>query len=73
MPSHPNRSRHARKVVTWQSPRGGKLDVCTRCETILRRARTWPKDSAGQEYCTVSFGKHVGRCDLGQDPGRQAE
>ena len=49
------------QVVTWQSPTGAQMTVCTKCEAT---ATTWPKDHTGQEYCTVSKGRHHGECDV---------
>lgn len=66
MANHPNRSKHSGKVVTYQSPSGGALDVCTQCAKVLERANTWPRDAGGREYCAVSHGLHDGRCDLGR-------
>lgn len=48
------------KVVTWQSSRGGVIDICEAHEAKLKG--NWPKDSAGEEYCTVSHGAHQGNC-----------
>lgn len=52
------------KVVTWQTPRGGTLDICRECETILKATRVWPRGPDGQEYCQVSEGAHEGRCHV---------
>ena len=50
------------RVVTWQSPRGGTVDVCLSCERA--RMGRWPRDRWGDEYCTASRGLHEGSCDL---------
>ena len=47
-------------VVTWQSPRGDYIDIGVAQERLLRPYGVWPKDSAGEEYCTVSRGAHCG-------------
>ena len=52
------------KVVTYQDDRGGNINICLKCETKLKEAHEWPKNSVGQEYCTVSHGLHEGECDL---------
>lgn len=45
-------------VITWQSPRGGKIRVTPKQENIAKQANVWPKDDSGEEYCTVSYGLH---------------
>lgn len=49
------------KVVTWQAPSGGSIEVCRRCE---KKRGNWPRNSRGEEYCSVSRGLHSGTCDL---------
>lgn len=49
--------------ITYQSPTGATLNICTECEKRLD-GQPWPKDNTGQEYCTVSHGLHQGVCDL---------
>jgi len=51
-------------VVTYQSPSGAQLNICTTCESKLDASGKWPKDSTGQEYCSYSHGLHTGNCDL---------
>lgn len=58
---------HSRTVVTYHSPRGNHLSVCTRC---LDADAKMPRDYDGQEYCTVSHGRHYGHCDL-QEKGAE--
>ena len=52
----------SKKVITWQSPAGAQIDICEACEAAA--GDDWPRDSRGQEFCTVSQGLHTGRCDL---------
>lgn len=52
--------KHSRQVVTWQSPRGNKFSICQNC---ARAHVPNPRDSVGQEFCTVSHGLHKGDCD----------
>jgi hypothetical protein len=56
MTNHPNRT----KVITWQAPNGQTIDLTRSQERQLRRAGVWPRNSRGEEYCTVSHGLHVG-------------
>lgn len=49
------------KVITYQSPRGGTINVTPRQEAAYRAAGTWPRDRFGEEYCSVSHGLHVGQ------------
>lgn len=51
-----------KRVVTWQSPRGIKINICKECEKKLEGK--WPKDWSGEEFCTVYKGIHNGRCDI---------
>lgn len=48
------------KVVTWQSPCGGTIDVTPAQEKIARKMGKWPRTTSGEEYCTVSRGLHHG-------------
>lgn len=52
------------KVVTWQSPNGGKISVCKPCEERLTKALAWPKDEFGVQFCQVFHGLHLGECDI---------
>lgn len=53
-------------VVTWQSPRGYRINVCKECENNL--AGNWPKDAFGEEYCSVFIALHRGTCDVCERP-----
>lgn len=53
-----------KKVITYQSPNGEKIDVCKSCEKKL--SGNWPRDSKGSEYCTISHGAHKGTCNVCQ-------
>lgn len=48
-------------VTTYQSPRGRCISLTTRQVRALERVRLWPRDTHGEEYCTVSHGAHPGR------------
>ena len=53
------------EVVTWQSPRGSKINICHDCEARLDRENSWPKDPHGGEYCSISYGRHMSTiCDV---------
>lgn len=47
-------------VITYSSPRGGSINLTPKQVNILEAARVWPRDWSGEEYCTVSHGKHYG-------------
>lgn len=49
------------KVITYQAPSGDTINLTARQIKALERKGTWPKDSRGQEYCTVYRGLHYGR------------
>jgi hypothetical protein len=49
-------------VVTWQSPRGERIDICRMCEHRLTR-QGWPKDATGEQYAQVYMGQHKGMCE----------
>jgi len=52
------------RVVTYQSPRGGRISLCQKCEDEIKASgKSWPKDGDGQEYCQVHYGLHSGQCD----------
>lgn len=51
------------QVVTWQSPGGGTMKVCRKCEEDFRQRGKWPRNARGEEYCTVSRGAHEGVCE----------
>lgn len=50
-------------VITFQSPRGEKINLTPAQVKTLEKAGCWPKDSVGEQYCTVSHGKHYGTPD----------
>lgn len=52
-----------RRVVTWQTPDGGRVSICRECERLFEEAGVWPKDWEGNEYATVYHGEHEGHCD----------
>ena len=48
-------------VVTYQSPRGCKVNLSSRQEAALHQVGTWPRDwHNGEEMCQVYMGKHPG-------------
>ena len=53
------------QVVTWQTPRGNKLNVCCPCEDGMNALERWWKDpETGEEFCQVAHGLHEGQCDI---------
>lgn len=48
------------RVITYQAPSGGTINLTPRQVAILKKAGNWPKDYRGQEYCSVSHGLHDG-------------
>jgi hypothetical protein len=55
-------------VITYQSPRGRTISMCQAHQAQFKRTQQWPYDpSDGQEYCTVSKGRHQGICNYCDD------
>lgn len=52
---------HTPRVITWQTPSGDKINVCTACKKARVRI---PKTKTGEEYCQVYRGIHRGRCSF---------
>lgn len=48
------------KVVTFQAPNGETIDLTSAQVQMLERAQKWPRNSRGEEYCSVSHGLHEG-------------
>ncbi len=48
------------KVITYQAPSGGTIDLTRSQKRILERAGKWPRNARGEEYCSVSHGLHAG-------------
>ena len=48
------------KVITYQAPNGETIDLSTGQVEMLERAQKWPRNSRGEEYCSVSHGLHEG-------------
>ncbi len=46
------------KVITYQAPNGETIDLTKKEIKNYKKNGTWPKNSIGQEYCTVSHGLH---------------
>lgn len=64
------------KIVTYQTTRNERMDICHACEAKLTAMHWWPKSTAtGEEYCTVYHGAHDGdHCDVcGADERRESE
>ncbi len=61
--------KHSRTVITYSSGRS-QISICTLCERRHEAAGTWPSDTWGTEYCTVSHGEHEGVCDLSRAEAR---
>ena len=53
--------------VTFQSPRGATINICPAHQHRLHVDHAWPRDAAGEEYCTVSHGLHDGCCHYCED------
>lgn len=49
-----------KKVITYKTTRGLTVDLTQAQVRLLEQHGVWPKDSTGEEYCTVSFGLHWG-------------
>lgn len=52
------------RVVTWQTTRGDKLNICRACEQRMASREEWARHKDAGEYCQVSRGEHAGVCDL---------
>ena len=48
------------KVITYQAPNGETIDLTSAQVEMLERAQKWPRNSRGEEYCSVSHGVHAG-------------
>jgi len=48
------------RVITYQSPHGGTVNLTIPQVRMFERAGWWPKDWDGSEYCTVHRGLHEG-------------
>ena len=48
------------QVITYQAPSGGQINLTKRQIAALEKARVWPTNSRGEEYCTVNHGLHYG-------------
>ena len=42
------------RVVTYQAPNGEAIDLSQAQVAMLERGRKWPRNSRGEEYCSVS-------------------
>lgn len=47
-------------VITYQSPSNDTINLTPAQVAKLEKAGKWPRDYRGQEYCTVSHGRHAG-------------
>lgn len=48
------------KVVTYQAPNGETIDLSQAQVAMLERGLKWPRNSRGEEFCSVSCGLHAG-------------
>lgn len=48
------------RVVTYQAPNGETIDLSQAQVAMLERAQSWPRNSRGEEFCSVSCGLHAG-------------
>lgn len=46
------------QVITYQAPNGETIDLTPKQIAQLERDGEWPRNSRGEEYCTVSHGLH---------------
>ena len=46
------------KVITYQAPNGETIDLSLAQVDMLERGGKWPRNSRGEEYCSVSHGLH---------------
>jgi len=49
-----------KKVITYSAPNGEEISLCAAC--VKKLSGNWPKNSWGEEFCTVSHGRHSGYC-----------
>jgi hypothetical protein len=55
------------KVTTYISSSQQTITLCLKCERKYEKNYAWPKDSKGQEFCSVSYGLHYGWCEVCQE------
>lgn len=48
------------RVVTYQAPNGETIDLSQAQVAMLEREQKWPRNSRGEEFCSVSWGLHAG-------------
>ena len=48
------------KVITYQTPNGETIDLSGSQVDMLEREQKWPRNSRGEQYCSVSHGLHEG-------------
>jgi len=48
------------KVITYNTPRGRKINLTQPQVRALEENGTWPRSVSGEEYCQVSHGLHEG-------------
>ena len=47
-------------VITYSTSRGCKINLTPKQSGVLSAAGKWPRDWSGEEYATVSQGRHYG-------------
>lgn len=52
------------RVITWQAPNGAKINITPKAEVLMKEKGFWPKNSIGEEYCSVSRGLHLADVDI---------
>lgn len=54
------------KVVTYQTTKNERIDICHACAEALLANNDWPRSATtGEEYCAVSHGLHnASLCDI---------
>ena len=48
------------QVITYQAPNGETLNLARSQARRFRISGEWPKNSRGEEFCSVSHGLHTG-------------
>ena len=59
------------RVITYTSSHGDIIHITPAQERILTAAGVWPRDSRGEEMCSVRMGLHAGEPSLTDDELRE--
>lgn len=55
-------------VITFQAPNGDSIHLTQAQIAAFHRAGTWPRNSRGEEFCSVSHGLHMGTPSMTDAP-----